>query len=74
MADTTIPSQYDTRPSHQHDNTTPTPAQQSPMSLDTVTMNLEDHRIPGLPPSFYYIPNFVTRAEEEALIAKVRQV
>lgn len=34
-------------------------------------MELEAYRIPGLPSSFYYMPNFITPEEEEALISKV---
>lgn len=33
---------------------------------------LEAHRIPGLPSSFYYIPNFITEAEAELLLSKAR--
>lgn len=33
---------------------------------------LEAHRIPGLPRSFYYIPNLITEAEEELLLSKVK--
>jgi hypothetical protein len=35
-------------------------------------MDLEQYRIPGLPASFYYIPNFITVAEEAALLSKAR--
>jgi len=34
-------------------------------------MNLEDYLIPGLPDSFYYIPNFITASEEAHLLTKV---
>lgn len=33
---------------------------------------LEEHHIHDLPPSFYYIPNFITAEEEAALLAKAR--
>jgi hypothetical protein len=32
---------------------------------------LESHKLPGIPDSAYYIPNFITEAEEEYLISKV---
>lgn len=35
------------------------------------TGNLEDHRIPNLPPVAYYIPNFVSEHEEAYLLQKV---
>ncbi|KAJ9112293.1 hypothetical protein QFC19_000712 [Naganishia cerealis] len=35
-------------------------------------MDLTPHRIPGLPPTAYYIPSFISEAEEEYLLRKVR--
>lgn len=35
------------------------------------TPALDNHRISGLPPSFYYIPNFLTEEECTALLAKI---
>jgi hypothetical protein len=32
---------------------------------------LEPHRIPHLPPSFYYIPSFISPEEESSLLSKV---
>lgn len=32
---------------------------------------LEDYLIPGLPASFYYIPNFITAEEEAHILTKV---
>lgn len=34
--------------------------------------DLAEHRIPGLPPTAYYIPSFISEAEEEYLLRKVR--
>lgn len=36
--------------------------------------DLEAHRIQRLPPTAYYIPNFVSKAEEEYLLRKVSGV
>ena len=33
-------------------------------------LDLEQYRIPGLPASMYYIPNFITPALEAALLTK----
>jgi len=33
-------------------------------------LDLEQYRIPGLPPSMYYIPNFITPELETALLSK----
>ena len=33
-------------------------------------LNLDNHRIPDLPASMYYIPNFITPALEAALLSK----
>jgi hypothetical protein len=46
------------------------------MDLDTNTASttqsaLEPHRIPHLPPSFYYIPSFISPEEESSLLSKV---
>jgi len=34
---------------------------------------LEIFRIAGLPPDFYYIPNFITVEEENSILQKVRK-
>lgn len=34
--------------------------------------NLEAFRIAGLPPDFYYIPNFISAEEESSIVQKVR--
>ena len=34
----------------------------------------ETHRIPDLPPAGYYIPNFITAAEEQRLIAEINRL
>ena len=34
--------------------------------------NLEVFRIAGLPPDFYYIPNFISAEEESSIVQKVR--
>ncbi|KAF1996565.1 hypothetical protein P154DRAFT_547911 [Amniculicola lignicola CBS 123094] len=34
-------------------------------------MNLADFRIPGLPSTFYYIPNFITASEESSILQKI---
>ena len=34
--------------------------------------NLEAFRIAGLPPDFYYIPNFISPEEESSIVQKVR--
>lgn len=33
--------------------------------------DLEQHRIPNLPPAAFYIPNFITEQEEDYLLQKV---
>lgn len=33
--------------------------------------SLEKFKIPSLPPDFYYIPNFISREEEESILQKV---
>jgi hypothetical protein len=35
-------------------------------------LDLEQYRIPSLPASMYYIPNFITPALEAALLSKAR--
>jgi hypothetical protein len=41
-------------------------------SSPNIPDSLESARIKSLPPSFYYIPNFITPAESNALLQKVR--
>lgn len=33
---------------------------------------LQRQQIPGLPPSMFYIPNFITEDEEQRILEKVR--
>jgi hypothetical protein len=33
---------------------------------------LEDYQLQGLPQAFYYIPNFISEAEEEFALNKVK--
>lgn len=40
--------------------------------MDTPTVPLSNHRIPDMPADFYYIPDFITEAEEAALLEKAR--
>lgn len=35
-----------------------------------IPSDLSPFRIPSLPPTFYYIPNFITPSEESALLQK----
>lgn len=41
------------------------------LTIPNIHTDLSAHRIPGLPPSFYYIPNFLTEYEEAQILQKV---
>jgi hypothetical protein len=41
------------------------------ISRMTPKLDLEQYRVEGLPPTAYYIPNFITEHEEEYLLQKV---
>lgn len=40
--------------------------------MDEEESSLKQHRIASLPASFYYIPDFISPAEEDSLLAKAR--
>ena len=46
----------------------------SPIALPNTKEGLEAFRIGGLPPEFYYIPNFITPEEEASILDKVGSV
>jgi alkylated DNA repair protein alkB family protein 6 len=41
------------------------------MAAETTQPPLQGFRIAGLPPDFYYIPNFITAEEESSILQKV---
>jgi alkylated DNA repair protein alkB family protein 6 len=45
-------------------------AEPSP-SRPSIPEDLSAYRLPSLPPSFYYIPNFLTEYEEAKILSKV---
>jgi hypothetical protein len=44
------------------------------MSSTDATQDLQAFHIAGLPPDFYYIPNFLTVEEEASILNKVRKL
>ncbi|KAE9964889.1 hypothetical protein EG328_010127 [Venturia inaequalis] len=40
-------------------------------TIPNIPKDLSAHRIPGLPPSFFYIPNFLTEYEEAQILQKI---
>jgi alkylated DNA repair protein alkB family protein 6 len=44
--------------------------------MDNGTLNrpLQAFRVAGLPPDFYYIPNFITPEEETSILQKVSKL
>jgi hypothetical protein len=43
------------------------------MSSTQSKLGLQAFRVTGLPPDFYYIPNFITVEEEASILHKVRE-
>ena len=43
------------------------------MAIENVDQPLSAFRIAGLPPDFYYIPNFISVEEEISVLQKVNQ-
>jgi alkylated DNA repair protein alkB family protein 6 len=41
------------------------------MTAETTQPPLQAFRITGLPPNFYYIPNFISAEEEASVLQKV---